>query len=237
MPESIDLLIVAPLTVSSSYGQNVEEPAGESFDTVQFFLPDGGDAVYRVRTFALDHDIHVHQIGWPADSAHDRARTHLDDAYGQVLASGRRGMREVVYLGGIARFWLPESWQIEIGADQAGCFYGPAGSGTLRLSVLTVDTAAPASGPPPVRHSLKAGERPIDGGRLPSGDEFDVYEKDDHTEGTRLRFWQIVQVLPGQCRIYLFSYAFPIDDAGTLAGELAMVDNEVRRMIPYPERL
>ena len=80
-------------------------------------------------------------------------------------------------------------------------------------------------------------ERPIDGGRLAAGHEFDVCEKDDLVERTRLRFWQIVQLLPGQCRIYVFSCACPIDDADGLSGELAMVDREVRRMIPYPERL
>jgi hypothetical protein len=150
----------------------------------------------------------------------------------------RQGMKEVVYLGGIARFWLPDSWQIEMNAADGGCFYDPAGSGTLRLSVLTLDTsAASVSGPPALRHAPRAGERPIDGGRLPSGHAFDVCERDDRAEGTRLRFWQIAQVLAGQCRIYVFSYAFPIEDADRLAAELAMVDREVRRMIPYPERI
>ena len=36
-------------------------------------------------------------------------------------------------------------------------------------------------------------------------------------------------------RTYVFSYAYPIEDADRLADELAMVDREVRRMIPYPE--
>ena len=110
------------------------------------------------------------------------------------------------------------------------------GSSTLRLNVLTFSTSA-TSGPPRLRHTLKAGQRAIDSGRLATGHEFDVYEADDPDEGTRLRFWQIAQVLPGQCRVYLFSYAYPAEDAARLAGELAMVDREVRRMVPYPERL
>jgi hypothetical protein len=285
VPETAALLIVARLTVSSSYGQNVERPAGEQFDTVQFYLPGSSDVAYRVRTFALDHDIHVHQIGWPADRANDLVRTHLDRVYGQVLASvdtialssrstqdvrdagitagelevadagrfafwnpdgsryatrsdpaDRQGMKEVVYLGGIARFWLPDSWQIEMSPDDGGCFYDPAGSGTLRLNVLTFDSAS-AGRPPRLPDTLKAGDRPIDGGRLLAGHEFRVYERDDGADGTRLRFWQILQVLPGQCRMYVFSYARPIEDAGTLADELAMVDREIRRMIPYPERV
>jgi hypothetical protein len=143
-------------------------------------------------------------------------------------------MKEVVYLGGIARFWLPDSWQIEMSPDDGGCFYDPSGSGTLRLSVLSFENSA-ASGPPRLPCTLKVGEWPIDGGRLPAGHEFLAYERDDRAEGTRLRFWQILQVLPGKCRIYLFSYAYPIEDADRLADELAMVDREVRRMIPYPE--
>jgi hypothetical protein len=148
----------------------------------------------------------------------------------------RQGMKEVVYLGGIARFWLPDSWQIEMSPDDGGCFYDPAGSGTLRLSVLTFDISS-ASGPPRLPHTLKAGERPVDGGRLPAGHEFRVYEKDDSADGARLQFWQILQVLPGQCRMYVFSYARPIEDAERLTDELAMVDREIRRMIPYPERV
>lgn len=44
MPETATTLILARLTVSSSYGQNVEQPAAEKFDTVQFYLPGAGDA-------------------------------------------------------------------------------------------------------------------------------------------------------------------------------------------------
>lgn len=85
------------------------------------------------------------------------------------------------------------------------------------------------------RYVLKPGERAIDGGRLTTGYEFDVYEADDLQEGTRLRYWQIAQVLPGQCRIYVFPYAYPIEDEDALTGQLAMVDREVRRMIPHPQ--
>jgi hypothetical protein len=284
IPGRSAFLIIARLAVSSSYLQNVEQPAGEHFDTVQFYLAGSGDVAYRVRTFVLDHDIHVHQIGCPADRATDLAQTHLDRVYGRVLASvdtitlsrrstqdlrdagittgelevagtgqfafwnpdgagyrtrsnpaERQDMKEVIYLGGITRFWLPDWWQVEMSPDDGGCFYDPASSGTLRLNVLTFASSS-ASGPPRMAHSLKAGERPIDDGRLPTGHEFRVYEKDDTADGTRLQVWQIMQVLPGQCRMYVFSYAYPIDDLERLAGELAMVDREVRRMIPYPGR-
>jgi hypothetical protein len=280
------LLIVARLTVRSSYAQNVEHPAAEGFDTVQFYLPGAGDAIYRIRTFAVDHDIHVQRAGRPAAQPEGFVQAHLDRVYGDVLAtvdtvalrhlstqdlvdagitSGeleivpdgghafwnpdgaryrtksepagpgeRQGMAQVVYLGGITRFWLPDSWQTEMSAESGGLFYNPDGDTALRLNVLTFDTTA-ATRPPRVRHVLKPGERAIDGGRLTTGHEFDVYEADDLEEGTRLRYWQIAQVLPGQCRIYLFSYAYLIEDEDALAEELAMVDREVRRMTPHPE--
>jgi hypothetical protein len=146
----------------------------------------------------------------------------------------RQGMKEVVYLGGVARFWLPESWCVEISVDEGGRFYDPDGDTVLRLNVLTFDTSA-ATGPARVRHTLKPGERAIDGGRLITGHEFDVYELDDRDEGTTLRFWQIAQVLPGQCRVYVFSYAYDIGAGDTIASELATLDREIRRMIPYPK--
>jgi len=120
--------------------------------------------------------------------------------------------------------------------EDGGCFYHPDSQGTLRLSVLTFDTSA-ATGPPNVRHRLNADERAIDGGQLPNGCEFDVYETDTVEDGdpTRIRFWQIAQVLPGQCRIYLFSYAYPIAAQAMVSADRDMVDREIRQMIPYPE--
>jgi hypothetical protein len=99
--------------------------------------------------------------------------------------------------------------------------------------VLTFNSTSAASGPPRLEHTLKAGERSIDRGRLPAGHESDAYETYDPDDGTRVRFWRIAQVMQGQCRIYLFTYAYPAEDAA----RLARVDREVRRMVPHPERL
>jgi hypothetical protein len=35
----------------------------------------------------MDHDIHVHQMGWPADRSQGLVGAHLDRVYGEVLAS------------------------------------------------------------------------------------------------------------------------------------------------------
>jgi len=283
-------LLIARLTVRSSVVLDREVPSGDLFDTVQFFLPDVGPTVYRIRTFALDHDIHVYGFAPPQTSLDDRVtalRAHLDRTANDVLASvelvavphlnkqdlveagitggdleveteagfafwnpdggrystraapvtaqERRGLREVRYLGGIARFWLPESWQVEGDVETGGCFYNPDGDGTLRLNVLTFDTQA-AAGPPVLRFPRKEGERQIDGGTLPNDCEFDVYEADTVEDGepVRIRYWQIGQVLPGQCRVYLFSFTYPVAVEGALIAELALLDRELRRMIPYP---
>jgi hypothetical protein len=279
------ILILARLSVRTSYGQNVQRRADEHGDTVQFHVPADGDAIYRIRTFALDHDIHVHQLGRPAGPVESFVRAHLDRTYGDVLASvdvvmlrslstqdlhdagitsgelesvddvgyvfwnpdgahyttksgppgpgERPGFAEVVYLGGIARFWLPGTWRIEMSPEEGGRFYDPDGDTVLRLSVLTFDTSG-ATEPPSVRHRAKPGERAIDGGRLATGHEFDVYEVDyPDDDDTRVRYWQIAQVLPSQCRVYVFSYAYAM--SADVADELAMVDREIRRMVPYPE--
>lgn len=282
------MLIVARLTVRSSYADNREEPAGADCDTVQFYVPAGGGPIFRVRTFALDRDIHIHRIdGWPDDPA-STIRAHLLRTYKDVTASitdvplrqlstqdltdaglstgrlvaepelgfafwspggehyatisqpvagdGPHGLQEVVYLGGIARFWVPATWEIEMDAEVGGCFYDPEGDGVLRLNVLTFETSAAAQ-PPVFRTKRKPGERAIDGGTLPNGCEFDVYETDfvEDDQPVRMRFWQIGQALAGQARVYLFSYAYPVAAEEELADELAAVDREIRRMIPYPD--
>jgi hypothetical protein len=58
---------VARLTVNSSYACNREEPAGEAFDTVQFFFPAEPADARRIRTFAADHDIHHHKMAGACD--------------------------------------------------------------------------------------------------------------------------------------------------------------------------
>ncbi|GAA5785006.1 hypothetical protein [Chitiniphilus shinanonensis] len=75
-------LLVFRLTVSSSYAENVEyEAEGDDFDTVQWWLAD--DEAWRVRTYAVDQDIHVHQV--PQALAEDVARQNTEKHYADVL--------------------------------------------------------------------------------------------------------------------------------------------------------
>ena len=81
-------LIVAILTVESSYTQEVERTAKDVPDTVQFwFAPDNQ---WRIKTFAIDHDIHVYRIGIGASGEHltlEAARNNIAKAYGDVTAA------------------------------------------------------------------------------------------------------------------------------------------------------
>ena len=80
------MLVVGQLKTKGSYAKDLEYPADEAFDTCQFFFDEA--SFWRVRTFAVDHDIHVHAIDGDGDLAGKErfARDHLEQAYGDVLA-------------------------------------------------------------------------------------------------------------------------------------------------------
>lgn len=57
-------LIVFRLSIKSSYSENIEEPADATdFDTLQWWL--GDDECWRIRTYAVDDDIHVYLLEQP----------------------------------------------------------------------------------------------------------------------------------------------------------------------------
>lgn len=80
------MLIIGRLNVRGSYKDDLEYPAEEGrFDTVQFWID--GDQFWRIRTFQVDHDIHVFQLegdgeapeGWAEEWAKDHIRRHFAD--------------------------------------------------------------------------------------------------------------------------------------------------------------
>lgn len=80
-------MLVAFLTVAGSYLERRERPAGELPDMVQFWLEE--DGVWRVRTYALDRDIHVHHLAGMIETP-DKPRVavlraHLERVYPDVL--------------------------------------------------------------------------------------------------------------------------------------------------------
>jgi hypothetical protein len=79
-------LLLAVLTIKSSYSRNLEIPvegAGDTPDTLQWWFGDGG--CYRIRTYAIDHDIHVFQIGDSPNTTLELARTNNLKNYGDVI--------------------------------------------------------------------------------------------------------------------------------------------------------
>ncbi|PIY60554.1 hypothetical protein COY95_01180 [Candidatus Woesearchaeota archaeon CG_4_10_14_0_8_um_filter_47_5] len=57
-----NLLVIFILTVQSSYSRNIEEPVKNVPDTIQFWIPLNIQEIWRIRTYAIDHDIHVYQV-------------------------------------------------------------------------------------------------------------------------------------------------------------------------------
>jgi hypothetical protein len=80
-------LILAILTVESSYLKDVERPAKTVPDTVQFwFAP---DSQWRIKTYAIDHDIHVHRIDIADDAKRltvEFAQNNIKKSYGDVTS-------------------------------------------------------------------------------------------------------------------------------------------------------
>ncbi|WP_255989657.1 hypothetical protein [Chitinolyticbacter albus] len=76
-------LLVCRLQVVSSYVENTEyEAEGNDVDTVQWWL--ASDEAWRVRTFGVDFDIHVHHQAAPLTV--EAARVFTEKHYGDVIA-------------------------------------------------------------------------------------------------------------------------------------------------------
>ncbi len=80
-------LVVALLSVQSSYAKEVEQPAANVPDTVQFWLTP--DMQRRIRTYATDHDIHVYSLGAREEKkvSVEFAVEHIKKNYADVTAS------------------------------------------------------------------------------------------------------------------------------------------------------
>lgn len=76
--------VIGILTIASSHKDNVAQPATKVPDTVQFWLP--GSSAWRLRTYAVDHDVHTYAMGLPTGDPVAVARCHINRKYGGVLA-------------------------------------------------------------------------------------------------------------------------------------------------------
>lgn len=82
------VLLVTVLSVSSSYANNVEYAvAGSSRvpDTVQWWISPTG--TWRIRTFGVDHDIHVHKIQGILKDPLEFAKANTLKHFGDIVAS------------------------------------------------------------------------------------------------------------------------------------------------------
>lgn len=79
-------LVLALLTTESSYSQEVERPASTVADTIQFWL--GSESQWRIRTYAVDHDIHIYNLGSPKEKGFSSASAieHINKHYEGIIA-------------------------------------------------------------------------------------------------------------------------------------------------------
>src|SRR5215469_16789778 len=80
------ILVLAVLTIKSSYSQNLElavADADDVPDTVQWWL--GGGSCWRLRTYAIDHDIHTYKIGNSSQAMLGLAQTNNQKNFGDVI--------------------------------------------------------------------------------------------------------------------------------------------------------
>lgn len=80
------LLILAVLTIKSSYSRGIETPLESEVDvpdTLQWWFSNG--ECWRIRTYAQDHDIHIHRIGKSPQTTPELAQQNNFKHYGDVI--------------------------------------------------------------------------------------------------------------------------------------------------------
>jgi hypothetical protein len=81
-------LVLGILTIRSSYARQIELPLGADAqvpDTLQWWITATGS--WRIRTYAIDHDIHTHQVDGNRDDVLALAFEGNRKHYGDVLAA------------------------------------------------------------------------------------------------------------------------------------------------------
>jgi hypothetical protein len=80
-------LLLAILTVKSSYTGEVERPLDgpdDVPDTLQWWI---GEQTWRIRTYALDHDIHTHSVARTGPEVLELAKQNNAKHYAEVTAA------------------------------------------------------------------------------------------------------------------------------------------------------
>jgi hypothetical protein len=82
------VLFLAVLNIKSSYSREVEialEGAEDIPDTLQWWFGEGG--CWRIRTYALDHDVHAYHVGNSLQTTMELAKKNNQDNYGDLIAA------------------------------------------------------------------------------------------------------------------------------------------------------
>ncbi len=79
-------LVLAVLSIKSSYSREIEtalDGANDIPDTLQWWFGEGG--CWRIRTYAMDHDIHAYKIANSLQTTLELARKNNQDHYGDII--------------------------------------------------------------------------------------------------------------------------------------------------------
>lgn len=82
------ILLLNILSIRSSYKENFEEMIEQPDavpDTLQWWLSEAG--IWRIRTYAIDHDIHTYSVGGEWREAAQIAKANNLKHYGEVTAA------------------------------------------------------------------------------------------------------------------------------------------------------
>lgn len=86
--DAVFALVLTILSTESSYAREIERPATKVPDTIQFWL--APKSQWRIRTYAIDHDIHTHVLGARPDGScftTAEASAHTKKIYQDIISS------------------------------------------------------------------------------------------------------------------------------------------------------
>ena len=146
-------------------------------------------------------------------------------------------LKTITYRGGVIMFCIPAAWKEEYQPEGGGTFYDErhAGSGTLRLNVITAK--APAGKFPPDGLSYFTAKPQSGDTRLsktPRGDGMKFYRQDGEEAHQRLHVytWEIVHCAPPDTlRIAIFTWTLLAaqSEEPRFKKEIELLDDEIAK--------
>jgi hypothetical protein len=151
--------------------------------------------------------------------------------------SSSRQKKEVIYRGGVVRFFIPDHWVEEYEADGGGTFYEPGdGTGTLRLNVLSFLTQTDVSEVYPLS-IIQARQQRYNGQveRLPDGRYLLKYVTNVIEEGEELTIfrWEVARMVsPRDCNIAAFSFTITASQIQekSMLDEIVSIEEEIKKV-------